>query len=41
MTFTKHTVPLNSIEAEALRCERDAVISGFKQCTAALIEMTG
>jgi hypothetical protein len=41
MTFTKHTVLHNSIEAEALRCERDAVISEFKQWTAELMEMTG
>jgi hypothetical protein len=41
MTLTKHTVPHNSIEAEALRCERDAVISEFKQWTAVLMEETG
>jgi hypothetical protein len=41
MTWVKHTVPHNSIEAEALRCERDAVISEFKQWTAVLMEETG
>jgi hypothetical protein len=41
MTWVEHTVPHNSVEAEALRCERDAVISEFKERTTALMEMTG
>jgi len=41
MTVTKHTVPHNSVEAEALRCERDAVTSEFKKLTDATMKMTG
>jgi hypothetical protein len=41
MTVTKHTVPHNSVEAKALRGERDAVISEFKELTAALMKITG
>jgi hypothetical protein len=41
MTFTKHFFPHNSVEADALRGERDAVISEFKEWTAALMKMTG
>lgn len=41
MTFTKHTVPLNSIEAEALRCERDAVASAFKEMVAEAVRRKG
>jgi len=41
MTWVKRTVHHNSIEAEALRCERGAVISEFKELTTALMEMTG
>ena len=41
MTFTKHFFPDDSVEAEALRGERDAVISEFKELTAALMKMTG
>jgi len=41
MTVTKHTVPHNSVEVEALRCERDAVTSEFKKLTDATMKMTG
>lgn len=41
MTFKPVILPHGSIEAEALRYERDAVISEFKELTSALMEMTG
>lgn len=41
MTCIKRTVLCNSIEAAALRCERDAVISEFNVWAAALMKMTG
>lgn len=40
MTLVKHAVAHNSIEAEALRCEREAVISEFGELTTALMKMT-
>lgn len=41
MTFKPVILPHGSIEAEALRYERDAVISEFKKRTSALMEKTG
>ena len=41
MTFKPVILPHGSIEAEALRYERDAVISEFKGLTTALMEKTG
>jgi hypothetical protein len=41
MTFKPVILRHGSIEAEALRCERDAVISEFKELTTALMVMTG
>jgi hypothetical protein len=42
MTWIKRTVPCNSIEAAALRCERHAVISEFNVVwVPALMKMTG